>query len=124
MKCPQHKGEEDECKQGLTDVTPFFSKLRKNHEAKILKGRSWPVQIMDPSSCQTMDVLKDDAREEEPPFLGENLELDRRLRGDPPHYLGDTASKVEGRHACWPAALALLPTQVKKEGGEHGFLDR
>ena len=23
----QRKGDEDECKQGLTDVTPFFSKL-------------------------------------------------------------------------------------------------
>lgn len=63
MKCPQNKGEEDESKQRLTDVAPFFPKLGKNHESKILEGRPWPVQIMDPTSSQTMNVLEDEARE-------------------------------------------------------------
>jgi len=30
---------------------------RKNHEAKILKGGPRPVQVMNPMSGQTMDVL-------------------------------------------------------------------
>lgn len=55
---------------------------------------------MDPSSGQTMNVLKDEASEEKAPFLREDLELGRRLRGDPPHHLGSTTSKVEGRHGC------------------------
>lgn len=76
MKRPQYKGEEDECKQCLTDVTPFFPKLRKNHEAKILKGGPRPVQVMNPMSGQAMDVLENEASEEKPPFIGENLELD------------------------------------------------
>lgn len=95
MKCPQCKGDEDECKQGLTEVTPFFSKLRKNHETNILKDGSWPVQIMDPPCCQTMNVLENNAREEELPLLGEDLELDRRLRGDPSQHLGSPAREVE-----------------------------
>lgn len=41
------------------------------------------MQVMDPSRCQPMDVLEDNAREEELPFFGEDLELDGRLGGDP-----------------------------------------
>lgn len=61
-----------------------------------------------------MNVLEEHAREEKAPFLGEDLELDRRLGGDPPQHLGSTARKVEWCHGCGGA-----PETEAKEGGEQ-----
>jgi len=63
----------------VIDVVHWSTNLqtyRKNHEAKILKGGPRPVQVMNPMSGQAMDVLENEASEEKPPFIGENLELD------------------------------------------------